>query len=260
MPELPDVENFKKYVERNALHRRITSVDFRNTKILDSLTPGKLQKALIGTEFTEAIRNGKHLFIRIKRGNWLTLHFGMTGYLQYFTSMQDDPLYDRVCIAFYGDTFLAFVDMRMFGRIGLTGSPFQYINNHHLGIDALLIDRERFMNLVASRCGAIKTVLMDQSLLSGIGNEYGDEILFQAKVHPEQKACTLKADTLKEIYSKMREVLNVAISAGAEKENFPNTFILKKRKKGSRCPRCTTVLETVKINGRTSYYCPVCQL
>jgi formamidopyrimidine-DNA glycosylase len=106
----------------------------------------------------------------------------------------------------------------------------------------------------------LKSVLMDQSLISGIGNIYSDEILFQAGIHPEKGVDTLDEKAIHHLFMTLREVLETAIEAGAEIEKLPDTFLIPHREKKGVCPRCGLPLHTVTVSGRTSYYCPQQQM
>jgi len=109
----------------------------------------------------------------------------------------------------------------------------------------------------------VKSALMDQSLMAGIGNIFADEILFQARVHPATKLDRLEKAEIERLYRAIKDVLETAIAHGAGSEQFldrlPAGYILPQRKKGGRCPRCGAEIECLKIGGRTSYFCPRCQ-
>ena len=104
---------------------------------------------------------------------------------------------------------------------------------------------------------------MDQALVAGIGNLYSDEILFQAQLHPKTPTNALDRAALRQLFSKMRYVLETAVREGAGSEQMlerlPRGFLLPQRKKGGRCPRCGGAIATVKSGGRTGYFCPHCQ-
>ena len=258
MPELPDVENFRKYLEKTSLHQTILSIKVNQTRILDHISPQQLKRALVGTQFTETFRHGKHLFAKTADSEWLTMHFGMTGFLRYFDSLSENPAHDRLLISFENGNFLAFVNQRMFGRVGLSDSPEDYIKEHNLGPDALHIEKGQFLELIAGKKTPVKAVLMNQKLISGVGNEYSDEILFQARIHPLRKTDTLNAGELSALYNSTKRVLEIAVELDADKDSFPDSFMLKNRGKARQCPGCGK-MEMVKLSGRSAYFCPDCQ-
>jgi formamidopyrimidine-DNA glycosylase len=107
--------------------------------------------------------------------------------------------------------------------------------------------------------GAIKSALMNQSVIAGIGNVYSDEILYQAGVHPRTPAAELKEKKLREIHRVMRRVLSVAWRKGGDGRKVPRTWLLPARGGPGPCPRCGGQLESAKVSGRTAWFCPRCQ-
>jgi formamidopyrimidine-DNA glycosylase len=265
MPELPDVELYKRYLDEHALRQRIEHVAVGDARILGELSARAFATTLRGNRFEESRRHGKHLLVRLGRAGWLTLHFGMTGSLVYFPKGEDDPPYDRVRFAFEGGAHLAYVNRRMLGRVGLTEDADAFIRAEGLGPDALdpAFDLAAFTAALSGRRRDVKSVLMDQGLIAGIGNIYADEILFQARLHPKTPMTALDERQRAELFEQIKAVLRTAIaqSAGAEAflERLPDHYLLPQRDKGGRCPRCGAALATLKAAGRTSYYCPRCQ-
>ena len=100
---------------------------------------------------------------------------------------------------------------------------------------------------------------MNQQLISGIGNIYADEVLFQSGIHPESKTHNLCQKQIKDIYKNIKEILLIAIKAKAKWDNFPDKFMIPHRKKKGVCPQGNAELKTIKINGRTTYFCPIHQ-
>jgi formamidopyrimidine-DNA glycosylase len=136
-----------------------------------------------------ARRHGKHLMAKIDRGGWLTLHFGLTGALQFVPSRDEDPPFTRVRLDFAGDGRLAYVNKRMIGRVGLAEEAAAFIADEKLGPDALdrRFDFAAFRSAVRGSQRDVKSVLVDQEVISGIGNIYSDEILFQARIDPDER-------------------------------------------------------------------------
>lgn len=265
MPELPDVEGFKRYLDATSLHQKIESVRVTKAKVLRGISGAKLGRALSGHSLERTRRHGKHLFAALDDGRWLRLHFGMTGRLAYFKHLDDDPEHDRVRFDFANGYHLAFDDQRLFGQVGLIEDPDAFIAAQGLGPDAMddSFDRTTFIEQMQSRKGGIKSALMDQSFLAGIGNLYADEILFQAKLHPNASVQKLDRKTLGRLYTTMRRVLRVAVERGAGSEELvdklPRSYLLPNREAGRDCPRCGGPIQRIKTAGRTTYFCPQCQ-
>lgn len=259
MPELPEVEAFGKYFDRTSLNKKIENVEVKNPEILQNVVVVDLKEKLEGHEFQFTKRHGKNLFAYLDTGYWLILHFGMTGKLKYFQKKDEPPYYDRVLINFENNETLAFVDPRKFGKINLTDNMENFIKEKKLGHDALEVDLKTFKKLLEKRKGAVKTVLMNQHILAGVGNIYSDEILFQTCIHPKTPVNKLKEDKIEDIFNIMKNVLKTAINRNIEYQSLPDSFIIPHRVKNGRCPNSDIKLKTIKVSGRTAYYCPECQ-
>jgi formamidopyrimidine-DNA glycosylase len=265
MPELPDVELYKRYLDEHALGQTIERVAVNDARILGELAPKTFVARLRGNRFEDSRRHGKHLLVRLRKDGWLTMHFGMTGDLVWFEAERDDPPYDRVRFDFQGGGRLAYVNRRMLGRVGLTGDAGAFVRAEELGPDALdpAFDLAAFAKALEGRRRDVKSVLMDQALIAGIGNIYADEILFQARVHPKTAVSALSERQRRTLFERIRRVLETAIACGAGAEQFlerlPEDYLLPEREQGGRCPRCGTAIATLKSGGRTSYFCPRCQ-
>jgi formamidopyrimidine-DNA glycosylase len=259
MPELPDVETYRRYLNATGLHQRIASTDVESAAVLAGTTPRGLARALEGTSFESTRRHGKYLFASLARGGWLVLHFGMTGELKYFKHREDAPDYTQCLITYDNGFHLAYAAPRKLGRIGLTDSPQRLIQDKELGPDALDLNAEAFVELASKRRGSIKPWLMNQEIMAGIGNIYSDEILFQAGLHPRRSVGELDETTLRRLHRVLCSVLEAAIKARVDPIQMPAGFLLPHRRKGGRCPKCGTHLKTVKAAGRTAWYCPRCQ-
>jgi len=259
MPELPDVEIFKQYLNATSLHQRIKTVMVRTAGILEDCTATKLRKKLYGSVFEFTQRHGKYLFVQVKNDDWLMLHFGMTGHLKYFKNPDKEPPHSRLLISFTNGYHLSYVSQRKLGKAVLLNDPVCFIKKNHLGPDALEIDLSDFKNIFKNRTGAIKSALMNQSLIAGIGNVYSDEILFQTCIHPKTKVDRLDEGKLEYLFLKMKKVLHIAIDSCANSDLFPDFCLLPHRYNAGTCPHCNCGLKKIKISGRTAYYCPRCQ-
>jgi formamidopyrimidine-DNA glycosylase len=149
--------------------------------------------------------------------------------------------------------------MRKFGAIGLTPSKASFLERKRLGPDALAIEREDFVERTSRHRRPIKTVLLDQSVLAGVGNLYSDEVLFQCGVHPLALADGLKEDRLSCIHRNLVIVLGSSIDARTDFDQLPEGYMLKARHTSSRCPKGHGPWHTMKVNGRTAFFCPQCQ-
>lgn len=259
MPELPDVETFRRYFDATSLGRRIETIDLRTPRILSEITPDDLAAALSGRSFTGSERLGKNLLARISDGPYLLMHFGMSGYLKSYDSPSDEPSHPRLVIGFTDGGFLAYDNRRMIGRIGIVASVGELAEEKGLGPDALAVSRDDFLARLSGLRGKIKPALMDQSFVAGIGNIYADEILFDCRINPETHIESLGDKQRELLYREMRRVLEVAVEARADAEAMPDDFLLPHRTAAGNCPRCSTTFARSKVGGRTTYFCPRCQ-
>jgi formamidopyrimidine-DNA glycosylase len=149
--------------------------------------------------------------------------------------------------------------MRLLGRVGVTNSPAGYIESHNLGKDALELNMFEFIQLLKGKKRTLKSFLMDQEIIAGIGNEYSDEILFHSKLHPSRVTSELTTSETSMLYAAMLNILNEAISIESAGNEFPDRYLLKNRKVGKSCPICGTPIMSLRFSGRTAYFCPKCQ-
>ena len=259
MPELPDVETFKRYMDATSLHQRISSVDVRSAYVLKGVSARELARRLKGRCFESSCRHGKHLFVRADRDLWLRLHFGMTGSLQYFKHEEQAPKHTRVLFVFANARRLAFEDQRKFGEVGLLKDVDEFLKKRTLGPDALDISLSQFKWIFGKHRGAVKTILLNQTLIAGIGNIYADEILFRARIHPATQISTLKEKAVANLFRATRYILRTAIDAKADVDLMPKSWLLPHRGKGGKCPRCGRELKSATIGGRTAWFCTQCQ-
>jgi formamidopyrimidine-DNA glycosylase len=259
MPELPDVEIYKRYMDSTSLNQRIENVEVNESKVLDGISKKKLQDALQGHSFKKTLRHGKNLFAMLEKDLWLRLHFGMTGYLEYYKKADKDNSHRRVVISFDNGYHLAYVNQRLLGKVNLVKNLDQFLKDNELGMDALKIKVDEFKKRIHERKGAIKSTLMNQQVIAGIGNIYVDEILFQEGIHPKTKADQLNDDQLETLFHKMKDVLNTAIDKEADPDKMPDSYLLSHRSEDEGCPKCKGKVKKIKVSGRNGYYCPSCQ-
>jgi len=277
MPELPEVEMFKRYFERHALGQTVARV-----RILDARIAGshKLSE-LAGRSFRGARRHGKHLFVstvipsredgegspsssqgipRSARDDtpdaenaWMHIHFGMSGDLAYYN--EGPPRFARLIFDFDNGAHLAYEDMRLFGVVDLTTSPDDYVREHELGPDPLELNLRGFRVLLANRRGRIKALLQSQNIVAGIGNLYADEALFRSGIDPRRPVDRLSDDEVRSLFRSIRGVLQEAIAFKSRGGDYPGRWLVQHREEGDRCPRCGGTIRRTVVAGRTTYYC-----
>ena len=259
MPELPEVETFKRYLDSTSLHQRITGVEVRDAYVLKRVSARQLARRLKGRRFENSHRHGKHLFVRASDELWLRLHFGMTGWLQYLKRDEATPHTARVLFRFANNRRLAFDDQRKFGEIELIKDVNEFLQRRCIGPDALDVGLSEFKTIFRTYRGAVKAILLKQQLIAGIGNLYADEILFRAGMHPATEAASLSDNDLRRLFRATRHVLEEAIALKTDFNRLPKSWLLTHRGKRGRCPRCGRALKSATIGGRTSWFCRYCQ-
>lgn len=259
MPELPDVEVFRQHAEKHAMNKTIRGVAYNDAGKLLKSPEQTISRALKGQKFTRSSRTGKHMFLKTGEDRWLAMHFGMTGYLKYWKDTDKRSDFSKVIIGFEEGSNLSFVSKRKLGEMKITDDPEDYRRENGLGMDALDIPFSEFRKSLEDKRGSIKNVLMDQSRVSGIGNIYSDEILFQEKWHPKQRFEKLDEEALRSLHKTIHRVLKTAINRDARPSDLPANYLLPNREEGKKCPACEGKISKIKINGRGVYFCPDCQ-
>lgn len=259
MPELPEVETFKRYLDSTSLRQRITIVEVRDAYVLKGVSARELACRLKGRRFESTHRHGKHLFARAGSELWLRLHFGMTGSLEYLNHWEPTPKSARVIFRFANNRRLAFDDQRKFGEIELIEDVEEFLRRRALGTDALEISLSHYKAILGKHRGAVKAILLNQQLFAGIGNLYADEIFFHARMHPAREAATLHDKDLTRLFRATRSVLKKAIALKTDFNRLPKSWLLTHRGKAGRCPRCGRKLVSAVIGGRTTWFCAHCQ-
>lgn len=264
MPELPEVEGFKKYFEETALHQQVKAIEILDTKILTP-DPDDFQKKLSQQHFQAAERLGKYLLVDLDQSGVLVIHFGMSGHLEHFTERKQAPRFSRL-IFHLGNGYLAFVCPRKFGRIDWTESSEAFRKAKKLSTDARQMTYEEFYQNLYRRKAPIKSVLLDQKACAGVGNWIADEMLFQARIHPEERAHQLSDNQLEKLFEVMKSILELAISKEADYDLYPPIFMIHRRGwtaiPPDPCERTDCELETLhfKVGGRATYICAQCQI
>ncbi|WP_323375944.1 Fpg/Nei family DNA glycosylase [Streptomyces sp. RB17] len=258
MPELPDVEGFRRVLVSCAKGRAIRSVDVRDTGVLHGVSVRRLRDALEGRRFTEPERHGKWLLAHTG-GPTLLLHFGMTGRLLCARPEDTVEPHDRVLFGLSGDHQLRYRDQRKLQGIWLADDDSGVARLlDRQGPDALAVDREDFEAALRARRGHIKTALTDQSVVAGLGNLLADEILWRAGLHPGTRAVDVTESERRHLYSHMRRTLRSAVTAGCVPPR--DGWLTGHRDDPDPvCPRCHTHLRRSRLGGRGTVWCPQCQ-
>jgi formamidopyrimidine-DNA glycosylase len=255
LPELPEVETYGRYLARHALKQRIVRVHVHDERILGEIRAAAFARRLRGQSFRRVRRHGKHLFADAGT-TWLHLHFGMSGDLAYYRDGKT-PRFARIVFDFDDGAHLAFEDMRLFGVADLVDDPDAFIRERGLGPDPL--DRaftpKRFAALLERRRGAIKSLLMTQEIIAGLGNLYVDETLYQTSIHPRLPVDRLTETEIRSIHTTIRRVLRETIARHAREAELPQTYLIHHREEGERCPRCGGTIRRTVVFGRTTYFC-----
>jgi formamidopyrimidine-DNA glycosylase len=261
MPELPDVEELKQYMDATSLYKAIKKAEVRDTQVLENVTEKKLERALKGNKFKSTRRHGKYLFVNLSSGKFLLMHFGMTGALKYFKDENEEPEHTRLLISFKNGYYLAYDNQRKLGKLDIIKNVADYIKKNNLGMDALDPDFnfQKFKESTKGKRAMIKSFLMNQKIVAGIGNIYSDEILFQAKIYPKTRINTLSEKELKKLFKIIKDVMKRSIDKRANPDKLPDSFIIPHRNKGDKCPVCGKEIDKITVSGRSAYYCPRCQ-
>ena len=246
MPELPEAERARTTIERGALLRRIVGVDDGDTYVCRPHAPGEIADALVGRELTAAHRRGKAMWVETSDdGPVLGLHLGMAGRI----ALDEEPAprgWDRFVLHFEDGGRLALRDKRRLGRARLEPDLAA------LGPDAAEITRDEFRARVGRGSAPLKARLMDQSVVSGVGNLLADEILWRARLDPRRPAGGLSVDELDSLRREVRAATRSAIRRGGAHTGD----VIASRRRGALCPRCGAEMQRATVGGRTTFWCP----
>ncbi len=257
MPELPDVEAVIKRIRGDLLGRPIKGVT-----ILDgSLASGRELGPLKGKDIEGVTRRGKYILLSLSSGTTLVIHLRMTGNLVVADTGSPRPPHTRLILHLDNGKDLVFTDPRRLGelRVVKDRDPEGVPGLQRMGPEPLSEDFTlgAFRDRLRKRTATIKSLLMNQHFIAGIGNIYGDEILFQSRINPLRKASDLTTEETGRLYRKIRSVLRHACGHDADLTGMGNWFV-QGRSRGY-CVKCKGRLKRVKIRGRYSYFCPRCQ-
>ncbi|MBD3389929.1 formamidopyrimidine-DNA glycosylase [Candidatus Micrarchaeota archaeon] len=253
MPELPEVEQYCRQCSRVALGKKIETVKTGSSRVLE-VSESTLRRHLLRNNIESCSRHGKYLFLNINDGYVLSLHFGMSGYLDYIK--EGLPEHTHLALLFSSGKKLAYISMRKFGRVSIAESIDSFVEKKGLGPDALEIGKDEFAERIGGYRGSIKGALMDQGLVAGLGNVYSDEILYQEGLLPGKKARHLDKSKLDKMYSAMKRILKTAIRHKGERKKFPDRYLAGRREVGTPCGICNGKIKKKTHLGRPTYFCP----
>jgi formamidopyrimidine-DNA glycosylase len=282
MPELPEVETVRAGLERHVVGRTVATAQVLNVRAVrrDLAGPDGFAAAMAGRTFLRAERRGKYLWFALDDSEALLAHLGMSG--QLLVGDRDRPLSPHVRARFTftdGGPDLRFTDQRTFGHVMLV--PLAYPDDRsrvvpvpirHIAPDPLeeAFDAKGFAARLARKKTQVKRALLDQSLISGIGNIYADEALWRARLHWARPTDTLKKAEVSRLLEAVREVLTEALSAGGTsfdalyvnvngESGYFDRSLNAYGREGEPCTRCSTPIRRDAFMNRSSYSCPRCQ-
>lgn len=275
MPELPEVETTKRGITPHVVGAKVTGLIIRQNKLRWPITDN-LEKHLFGVKLLRIERRAKYLLLHFETG-YLLVHLGMSGSLCIVdTDIQDTqktvPKHAHVDLHFENDTMLRYTDPRRFGAILWLGSDF---TKHPLiakiGPEPLARDFNPayLAQKAKGKTRAVKTFIMDQQVVAGVGNIYATEALFRAGIYPEAPVGQVSKDKLTLLCQEIKDILARAINQGGTTlrdfvsgSGTPGYFqqtLLVYGRKGKACRTCGTTLEELRLSNRSSVYCPKCQ-
>jgi formamidopyrimidine-DNA glycosylase len=232
MPELPEVETNRKLWEENSLNQKILSIHIDPDPIFfEKQTPNFLKKNLQNQKIINTGRLGKYFWIDLENNYSLLMHLGMTGWSFVYHHQKDRPRFLKLELKIKKNLYLGLTNKRKFGRCFLVKDIQNHPRLKKLGPDAyhsLPIAQDLFQEFQKRKI-AIKALLLNQSLMTGVGNWIADEVLYQAKINPHRKASSLSLSEAKLIRSKIKSILNFAVKVDADDKKFPKTWLFHHR-------------------------------
>ncbi len=272
MPELPEVETVKETLKRQILNNRIVGIKVNYEKIIENPSPSEFKQQIVNQKINDIKRRGKWLMFELD-DYFLLSHLRMEG--KYHIHLKGEKInkHEHVIFELDDNRELRYKDTRKFGKMHLINKD-EVFNNlplKELGLEPN--DTELTVNYLKNKYKnktiPIKTTLLDQSIIVGIGNIYADEILFLSKINPNKKTNQLTNKELRKIIDNTRIVLEKAIMAGGttirsytSSEGIHGRFqheLLVHGKEHEKCKDCKNEIVKIKVGGRGTYYCPKCQ-
>ncbi|UNM90417.1 DNA-formamidopyrimidine glycosylase [Vagococcus sp. CY52-2] len=273
MPELPEVETVRKGLVQLVKGKEISNVIVDWGRIIESPEVDEFIHTLVGQTILDVDRRGKFLIFKLSHHDMIS-HLRMEGKFEYHSQTDEIQKHTHVRFQFTDGTELRYLDVRKFGRLSLEekdhGEDYKGIKK--LGPEPILpdFDLEVFKQQLKKKHRAIKPLLLDQTLVTGLGNIYVDEALYQSCIHPEQIASKLTDNEVETLHQSIIDVLAIAVEAGGttirtyknalgDAGNF-QVYLSAYGKQGEPCKRCGHTIEKIKVAQRGTHFCPVCQV
>jgi formamidopyrimidine-DNA glycosylase len=257
VPELCDVEGFRRHFRRYATGRQVEDVDVADPMLVRNASAATLRRELLGRRFGEPERHGKWLIAPAGEARVL-VHFGMTGLLVWSSGGIERHRHDRIVFELSGGE-LRYRNMRRLGGLWLARSEGQREELlGSLGPDALEVDSEEFAERIGGRRGGIKSALMDQQVVAGLGNLLTDELMWRTRVHPRRPAARIPRQGLRRMHDEMTKILQEG-NRHSRVPGKPGWLTGARDQRDPRCPRCRARLRRATVAGRTAVWCPRCQ-
>jgi formamidopyrimidine-DNA glycosylase len=280
MPELPEVETIRRDLQGEVVNRKIKSVEVRNGRSVKRHASAKAFRAqLEGHSITAINRAGKYLLMVLDDGATLVIHLGLTGQLHRVKNVKEPKVpHTHAVITFTQGGQLRFVDPKTFGELFVSAAPAEgepaLPELAHLGFDPLedIMSWEKFWVLLSSHEAGLKSLLMDQEFVAGIGNMYADEILFAAGLRYDRQSNSLSSQEVRRLYRSMVETLAEAVKrrgSSMADEQYRDLFGEEGDyqdqhqaydREGQACRRCRSTIVRVRSGGRSTFFCEHCQV
>lgn len=272
MPELPEVETVRATLSNLIINKQVRDVDIFYEKIIRNISIKEFKKELINQTIDEVKRTGKYL-IFVLGDICLISHLRMEG--KYFIKNADEPKekHEHVIIYFTDGSTLRYHDTRKFGTMDLVLKDQLYNTSPLSKLGPEPFDKEMTLKYLREKLSkksiAIKSALLDQTIMTGLGNIYVDEVLFLTHLHPEKPSNSLTDTEIQNVIKNSKFVLNKAIKLGGTTiRSYTSSLGVTGRfqnelnvhtKEGEHCIFCNTIIKKIKVNGRGTYYCEECQ-
>lgn len=269
MPELPEVETIRLSLESFIVGKTIEDVQVPQPRLRRPVPVAELQRWVLGQRIVRLDRRGKYLLWHLENGAVVAIHLGMSGRLGYYTEATACETHTHVIVTFSEGGVLHFRDPRRFGSLdvyapGRTCLP-------QMGVEPLSADFTR--DYLTAKCGdskrAIKTLLMDQKIVVGVGNIYATEALFLAGIHPLRPGLSLQPAEIESLRAAVVTILNQAVARGGTTLNdfrnargepgFFQMDLAVYDRAGQPCPCCGGNIQKLVFNGRSAFVCETCQ-
>ena len=267
MPELPEVENTRQYLMRSGLvGRRLSAPDITWSKTVREPSVGEFIEGVAGRRVADLRRRGKYLIAPLDDDQFLVLHLGMTGSLRIHDACREPPPMVRHTFPLDDGREMRFIDPRKFGHLWLLSDPGDAMRN--LGPEPLepSFTAAALGKALGRRKSPIKALLLEQSVIAGIGNLYADEALFLSGIHPERPANDLNEGEILALRAAIIQALSHSVAAydAAREAEWPDPPIALSpwsipRSSEEPCPKCGGSMQVIRVRGRSSWHCPMCQ-